>query len=98
VPFCATATSHVYPHKYVSLDKPGVSVLIQRLVFMHPCGNGLSLLFCNSSETPVCIVFLQRRHMDESGHMAADGRFGVHLLRANPQLAERCRIRPRCTG
>ena len=96
MPICSSATSYVYPDKYLSVDKPGVSITIYSIVAFSiqitVCGWLTSSLFV-IHQTVLLQCVLQRWHVDESWHMAADGCSRVHFLWANPQLPNRCCLR-----
>ena len=96
MPICSSATSYVYPDKYLSVDKPGVSITIYSIVAFSiqitVCGWLTSSLFV-IHRTALLQCVLQRWHVDESWHMAADGCSRVHFLWANPQLPNRCCLR-----
>ena len=99
MPFCSSAASFVRPDKYVSVDKPRVSVeciiLFLRNIGWKWPSHLLSLWLIWISHLQ-CV--LQWWHMDESWHMAADGCSPVHFLRTNPQLPNRCRLRSSSAG
>ena len=96
MPICSSATNYVYPDKYLSVDKPGVSITIYSIVTftiqITVCGWLTSSLFV-IHQTALLQCVLQRWHVDESWHMAADGCSRVHFLWANPQLPNRCCLR-----